>query len=213
MYTNFKRHYLFLPFFFMKLALGGELAIMRTSIATTARCATRSLLRRGFSTDATPAQRLAAARVAERQQLNSGSPAAPSAWPVGLISNNGTAEPTVIPPDFASELVYEVGWQSLHTFIDVRPDASAPLAARAVRVPLGEGGVDFVRRLTEVLEEPSFEARVVLADSEGAEGGEAYEAAIDMQEAGFVNAVVVRGGMKEWQEEGFAMEEEEEVED
>ena len=58
---------------------------------------------------------------------------------MGLISNNGTAEPTVIPPEFASELVYEVGWQSLHTFIDVRPaDASAPIAARAVRVPLGE---------------------------------------------------------------------------
>ena len=192
-----------------------------------ARCATRALfthacttvtLRRGFSSDASPAQRLAAARVAERRQEqpdSSGSPAAPSAWPVGLISNNGTAEPTVIPPEFASELVYEVGWQSLHTFIDVRPaDASAPIAARAVRVPLGEGGVDFVRRLTEVLGEPSIEARVVLADAEGAEGGAAYEAALDLQEAGFVNSVVVRGGMKEWQEGGFAMEEEaEEVED
>ena len=174
-----------------------------------------SLLRRGLCTDVTPAQRLAAARVAERRQEqldSSGSPAAPSAWPVGLISHNGTAEPTVIPPDFASELVYEVGWQSLHTFIDVRHDASAPIAARAVRVPLGEGGVDFVRRLRDVLEEPSLEARVVLTDSEGAEGGEAYEAALDLHEAGFVNAVVVRGGMKEWQEEGFAMEEEE-VED
>ena len=43
-------------------------------------------------------------------------------------------------------------------------------------MPLGEGGVDFVRRLTAVLEEPSLEMRVVLADSEGAEpeGGEAY---------------------------------------
>lgn len=191
-----------------------------------ARCATSALftqarttvtLRRGFATDASPAQRLAAARVAGRRQEqldSSGSPSAPSAWPVGLISNNGTAEPTVIPPDFASELVYEVGWQSLHTFIDVRPAASAPIAARAVRVPLGEGGVDFVRRLTEVLEEPSLEARVVLADAEGAEGGAAYEAALDLQEAGFVNTVVVRGGMKEWQEGGFAMEEEEEeVED
>jgi hypothetical protein len=191
-----------------------------------ARCSTRALftqarttvtLRRGFATDASPAQRLAAARVAGRRQEqldSSGSPSSPSAWPVGLISNNGTAEPTVIPPDFASELVYEVGWQSLHTFIDVRPAASAPIAARAVRVPLGEGGVDFVRRLTEVLEEPSLEARVVLADAEGAEGGAAYEAALDLQEAGFVNAVVVRGGMKEWQEGGFAMEEEEgEVED
>ena len=180
------------------------------------RCAALpSLLRRGLCTDVTPAQRLAAARVAERRQEqldSSGSPAAPSAWPVGLISHNGTAEPTVIPPDFASELVYEVGWQSLHTFIDVRHDASAPIAARAVRVPLGEGGVDFVRRLRDVLEEPSLEARVVLTDSEGAEGGEAYEAALDLHEAGFVNAVVVRGGMKEWQEEGFAMEEEE-VED
>eukprot|EP00964_Phaeocystis_antarctica_P114479 scaffold78441_cov63-Phaeocystis_antarctica.AAC.2 len=169
------------------------------SLLHTARCATRSL-----STHALPGCSTVA--------LRRGFSKAQSAWPVGLISNNGTAEPTVIPPDFASELVYEVGWQSLHTFIDVRPDASAPLAARAVRVPLGEGGVDFVRRLTEVLEEPSLEARVVLADSEGAEGGAAYEAAIDLQEAGFVNAVVVRGGMKEWEEEGFAMEKEEEEE-
>ena len=175
-------------------------------------------LRRGFSTDATLAQQQAAARVAERRQKqqpsSSEGTAATSAWPPGMLSNNGAAEPTVIPPDFANELVYEVGWQTLHTFIDVRSDASAPLAARAVRVPLNEGGADFVRRLKEALDEPSLESRVVLADLDGAEGGAAYEAAIDLQEAGFVNAVVVRGGMKEWQEEGFAMEEgEEEVED
>ena len=65
----------------------------------------------------------------------------------------------------------------------------------------------------ESVKEPSLQARVVLADAEGAEGGAAYEAALDLQEAGFVNAVVVRGGMKKWQQGGFAMEEEaEEVE-
>ena len=75
-----------------------------------------------------------------------------SAWPRGLLQEKGGKAPTTVSLTIAEELLYEVGWQSRHAYVDVR---SADLFARgcargAVSLPY-EPRETFLERADEVI--------------------------------------------------------------
>ena len=85
---------------------------------------------------------------------SSGSGVVAAAWPEGLLQSHQGKRPTAVSARLASELLYEVGWQSRHSCIDVRPTAEfvAGRARGAYNVPL-EPYADFVTRAAHVIEQ------------------------------------------------------------
>ena len=76
-----------------------------------------------------------------------------ASWPEGLLQESGGKSPTTVAANLAEELLFEVGWQSRHSFIDVR--SAEAFAAGRVRgahsVPF-EPAESFEQRAVEAIE-------------------------------------------------------------
>uniref|UniRef100_A0A7S4F1D9 Rhodanese domain-containing protein n=1 Tax=Chrysotila carterae TaxID=13221 RepID=A0A7S4F1D9_CHRCT len=172
----------------------------------------RAPIARLLCTRVEAAARVAQTRVAERRAEILGNKAGESlaAWPEGLLSGEGAAEQggTPIPAHFASELLFEVGWQSRHCFLDIR-SADAFGAGRvrgALNVPF-EPETTFLARAGAALDRlhhpnpPGKKARVIVGFGEHADA-----AAAVLLRAGYANTVRLEGGFEAWREVGFACE-------
>lgn len=74
-------------------------------------------------------------------------------WPEGLLQAHAGKRPTAVSAPLASELLYEVGWQSRHNFLDVRSESlfAAGHVRGAYNVPL-EPQTTFVARAEAAVE-------------------------------------------------------------
>ena len=172
----------------------------------------------------------ATARTSSRRLLSSssssdaGSGVIAAHWPEGLLQAHQGNSPTTVSAQLASELLYEVGWQSRHTFLDVRPAAifASGHARGAYNVPF-EPIDSFVARAAETVEQIMLDkppahhvASASLPHGEDSStpmrmrlviGGDdtsslAFAATAACLEAGYVNAVCLEVGFDAWREMG-----------
>ena len=75
-------------------------------------------------------------------------------WPDGLLQDSGGKRPTFVNASLADELLFEVGWQSRHALLDVRPAKlfSGGRIRGAFSVPY-DPAASFVERAARVVEQ------------------------------------------------------------
>lgn len=186
--------------------------VLRASRCTAARVPARSSVLRGLAS--TSHQRIAAARVAENASaMQDAPPRSRSNWPRGLLSETSTRALAMLPPDHVAELLYEVGWNAQHTFVDVREENGGATVRGALWVPFLPEVHTFearvadalraARRLRDPHDDDPKDARLVLGCT-GLDGCEdARAGAAMLQKAGYGNAVVLDGGIDRWESEGL----------
>lgn len=116
------------------------------------------------------------------------------AWPKGLLQPAlGMAK---VPPDIASELLYEVGWNARHRYVDVRQIQSGGAVRGAIHTPLLPEPHTFLARAEAALHvsersalggsnEELTESRIIVG-CEGEEAEDARTAITMLQAAGYV---------------------------
>ena len=106
---------------------------------------------------------------------------------------------------FASELLFEVGWQARHVFVDLRPDEKYQdgRVRSALSLPF-EPQATFKQRATDLLNRLPYPhdsgsaARVIFGWD-----ANAAKAAAQMRDAGFPNAVHVASDFESWRAAGL----------
>lgn len=101
-----------------------------------------------------------------------------------------------VPPDVASDLLYEVGWESRHVYVDLRnsEEFGRGRPKGAISVPYDSDFDEKVRDMVNV--EPG---RLIVG------GPKATEAAKRLDEFGY-RAVVLEGGFDKWRADGLPIE-------
>jgi rhodanese-related sulfurtransferase len=160
---------------------------------------------------ASTARRFAKLRVDALRDRLSSEDKTKAHWPSGLLA----AAPLSL--DMAQELIYEVGWNAQHRYVDVREEElSATSTARgALRVPLLPEVHTFETRLASALssgrrqldasDDDPRHARLILACDQSGEDSETALAIL--KQAGYANAVRLDGGFDRWRDQGFPVEE------
>lgn len=188
-----------------------------TATRATARGAASA--RRWLATDDIRAVgRAAAARISQvkEEQLRGAGGSSGGAWPKGLIAGDGVGPLAMLPPDHVCELLYEVGWNARHSYLDVRPAADGAAAVReALRVPFLPEVHTFETRVAAALvgarrprdpDDDPKAARIVVGCCGAEDGEDSRSAARALQTAGYQNVVALAGGFARWREEGFPTE-------
>ena len=163
-------------------------------------------------------------------------------WPEGLLQDSGGRKPTAVDVALAEELLYEVGWQARHSFLDVRP-ATAYTAGRvrgAHNVPFQPEGT-FMARAEAVIaqihrDQPpaQYLARASLPRGEKVGAGQAdedlesprllrlivggdrtaaFSACEVLLQAGFKNTLTLAVGFDEWKRLGLPCDDTESEDD
>jgi len=121
-----------------------------------------------------------------------------------------------VPPDIASELLYEVGWNARHRYVDVRQIQSGGAVRGALHTPLLPEPHTFLARAAAALyvsersalggsNEDLTESRIIVG-CEGEEAEDARTAITMLQAAGYANSVLLEGGFERWRLEGYPCE-------
>lgn len=164
------------------------------------------VISRGCSTE-DPSRRVAAFRVVElRRRLQ-----AEAAGPGAKVN----AEWIRLAPGMAAELLFEVGWNARHRYLDVREHADGGKVPGALHCPFLPEAHSFEARASDALRGDGGgipKAARVIVGCDGSEDSEDAQAAVTiLQRAGYVNAVVLDGGFERWCTEGLPVEKEEEM--
>ena len=106
----------------------------------------------------------------------------------------------VVPVSLAYDLVYEVGWESRHVFLDVRDSGSHERGRPkgAVSVVYGD---DFVRRAKHVPDVAEHGRVVVGGDAETG-----HAAAEDLRHAGLRPVVLEKGWWTQWRQQFYPID-------
>ena len=108
-------------------------------------------------------------------------------------------------------LLYEVGWNARHSYIDVREVTDGATVRDALRVPLlpevhtfeervTSSVRNYTRRPRDPLDDDPTSARLVVGCSGLEDGEDARTAARLLQQAGFTNLVMLDGGFERWRD-------------
>lgn len=160
-------------------------------------------------------------RLAELRRLLEGDAADPGSrtdadWIPGLLKP-GTDDVARLSPDLAAELLFEVGWNARHRYLDVRQAADGGTVRGAIRCPYLPEPHTFEARAAAALYEPQRSAlggggddprlaRIIVGCDGSEDAEDAAAAAALLHGAGYVNAVVLDGGFARWRMEGFPTE-------
>ena len=103
----------------------------------------------------------------------------------------------IVPPDVAHDLCHEVGWESRHTFVDVRPkevyERGRPRGA--INAPFADGALD-----ADVI--PAEPGRLVV----GGGSPKSVAAAADVLRARGFDVIAMAGGFDAWRGLGLPVE-------
>jgi len=178
------------------------------------------VISRGCSTE-DPSRRVAAFRVAELRRRLQAEAAGPGAkvnaewWHVGTDTWTAGGTPARLAPGMAAELLFEVGWNARHRYLDVREHADGGKVPGALHCPFLPEAHSFEARASDALRSDGGglpKAARVIVGCDGSEDSEDAQAAVTiLQRAGYVNAVVLDGGFERWRTEGLPVEKEEEM--
>ena len=177
------------------------------------------VISRGCSTE-DPSRRVAAFRVAELRRRLQAEAAGPGAkvnaeWIPGLLKSPAGGTPARLAPGMAAELLFEVGWNARHRYLDVREHADGGKVPGALHCPFLPEAHSFEARASDALRGDGGgipKAARVIVGCDGSEDSEDAQAAVTiLQRAGYVNAVVLDGGFERWLTEGLPVEKEEEM--
>ena len=177
------------------------------------------VISRGCSTE-DPSRRVAAFRVAELRRRLQAEAAGPGAkvnaeWIPGLLKSPAGGTPARLAPGMAAELLFEVGWNARHRYLDVREHADGGKVPGALHCPFLPEAHSFEARASDALRGDGGgipKAARVIVGCDGSEDSEDAQAAVTiLQRAGYVNAVVLDGGFERWRTEGLPVEKEEEM--
>ena len=151
-----------------------------------------------FLTTSSSVKRVVQARVAEREAEANASTQRP--WPDAMLAANDH-----LTHSFASELLFEVGWQARHVFVDLRPDKQYEDGRVRGALSLAfEPQATFKQRATDLLNRLPYPhdsgsaARVIFGWD-----ANAAKAAAQMRDAGFPNAVHVASDFESWRAAGL----------
>ena len=154
-----------------------------------------------------------------------------SAWPRGLLQEKEGQRPTNVSLNLAVDLLFEVGWQSRHSLLDVRTaDLFAAGRARGAHNVPYEPAATFKARASEMIEQiylarppaqhlsfatqprgdadeepdsPKFAKLIVMGDDESSL---ALTATAELLSSGYTNAVACEAGFAQWQQNGLPCE-------
>ena len=153
-----------------------------------------------------------------------------SAWPRGLLQEKEGQRPTNVSLNLAVDLLFEVGWQSRHSLLDVRTaDLFAAGRARdAYSLPYEPAatfkacqrndrlGLSSRRRQRSIYrfatqprgdadepDSPTFAKLIVMGDDESSL---ALTATAELLSSGYTNAVACEAGYAQWQQNGLPCE-------
>lgn len=139
---------------------------------------------------------------------------------LGATSRRGAGQPqsdvlAKVPPDLAEELLYEVGWNARHRFLDVRAAQTGGAVRGAIHVPLLPEVHSFEARAMAALHEPNrsrlggsedLKAARIIVGCEDDDAEDAKAAAVRLKNAGFLNTVLLEGGFNRWRSGGHPLD-------